>query len=58
MLFITGKALFIFELTEKEYYTRMLPDELIEIQNKNTHNFVKLLTKPTEKILQLLNLDR
>ncbi|AQQ61703.1 TPA: helix-turn-helix domain-containing protein [Bacillus cereus] len=28
------KALFIFELTEKEYYTRMLPDELIEIQNK------------------------
>ena len=28
----------------------MLPDELIEIQNKNTHNFVKLLTKPTEKI--------
>ncbi|HDR8306790.1 TPA: tetratricopeptide repeat protein, partial [Bacillus cereus] len=25
---------FIFELTEKEYYTRMLPDELIEIQNK------------------------
>ncbi|PGQ67751.1 transcriptional regulator [Bacillus cereus] len=28
------KALFIFELTEKEYYTKMLPDELIEIQNK------------------------
>ncbi|MBJ6721464.1 helix-turn-helix domain-containing protein [Bacillus sp. PR5] len=28
------KALFIFELTEKKYYTRMLPDELIEIQNK------------------------
>ncbi|HDR6246794.1 TPA: tetratricopeptide repeat protein, partial [Bacillus cereus] len=24
----------IFELTEKEYYTKMLPDELIEIQNK------------------------
>ncbi|MDZ4637910.1 tetratricopeptide repeat protein, partial [Bacillus cereus] len=23
-----------FELTEKEYYTKMLPDELIEIQNK------------------------
>ncbi|PEF32984.1 XRE family transcriptional regulator, partial [Bacillus wiedmannii] len=22
------------ELTEKEYYTKMLPDELIEIQNK------------------------
>ncbi|OPD45791.1 helix-turn-helix domain-containing protein [Bacillus thuringiensis] len=35
------KALFIFELTEKEYYTKMLPDELIELQNKNTHNFVK-----------------
>ena len=28
------KALFIFELTEKEYYTKMLPDELIELQNK------------------------
>ncbi len=28
------KALFIFELTEKEYYTKTLPDELIEIQNK------------------------
>ncbi|HDR4822512.1 TPA: transcriptional regulator, partial [Bacillus cereus] len=28
------KALFIFELTEKEYYTKMIPDELIEIQNK------------------------
>ncbi|HDX9492640.1 MULTISPECIES: helix-turn-helix domain-containing protein [Bacillus cereus group] len=28
------KALFIFELTEKEYYTKMLPNELIEIQNK------------------------
>ncbi|MGH1273595.1 helix-turn-helix domain-containing protein [Bacillus cereus] len=28
------KASFIFELTEKEYYTKMLPDELIEIQNK------------------------
>ena len=28
------KALFIFELTEKEYYTKVLPDELIEIQNK------------------------
>ncbi|MEC3390691.1 XRE family transcriptional regulator, partial [Bacillus cereus group sp. BceL013] len=22
------------ELTEKEYYTKMLPDELIELQNK------------------------
>ncbi|WP_434165929.1 helix-turn-helix domain-containing protein [Bacillus thuringiensis] len=29
------KALFIFELTEKEYYTKVIPDELIEIQNKN-----------------------
>ncbi|PER24604.1 transcriptional regulator [Bacillus cereus] len=28
------KALFIFELTEKEYYTKVIPDELIEIQNK------------------------
>ncbi|MBH0347220.1 MULTISPECIES: helix-turn-helix domain-containing protein [Bacillus cereus group] len=28
------KALFIFELTEKEYYTKTLPDQLIEIQNK------------------------
>ncbi|KXZ07236.1 helix-turn-helix domain-containing protein [Bacillus cereus] len=28
------KALFIFELTEKEYYTRMISDKLIEIQNK------------------------
>ncbi|HDR5269087.1 TPA: helix-turn-helix domain-containing protein [Bacillus thuringiensis] len=28
------KALFIFELTEKEYYTKMLPDEIIELQNK------------------------
>ncbi|HDR4799940.1 TPA: transcriptional regulator, partial [Bacillus thuringiensis] len=27
-------ALFIFELTEKEYYTKVIPDELIEIQNK------------------------
>ncbi|HFR4180804.1 helix-turn-helix domain-containing protein [Bacillus cereus] len=31
------KALFIFELTEKEYYTKTLPDQLIEIQNK-THS--------------------
>ncbi|MBY0130703.1 helix-turn-helix domain-containing protein [Bacillus cereus] len=31
------KALFIFELTEKEYYTKTLPDRLIEIQNK-THS--------------------
>ena len=36
MLFITGKALFIFELTEKEYYTKMLPDELIEIKKKHS----------------------
>ncbi|MDA2384514.1 helix-turn-helix domain-containing protein [Bacillus cereus] len=28
------KALFIFELTEKEYYTKVIPDELIELQNK------------------------
>ncbi|PET16787.1 helix-turn-helix domain-containing protein [Bacillus thuringiensis] len=28
------KALFIFELTEKEYYTKTLPDQLTEIQNK------------------------
>ncbi|PES31317.1 transcriptional regulator [Bacillus cereus] len=28
------KALFIFELTEKEYYTNVIPDELIELQNK------------------------
>ncbi len=28
------KALFIFELTEKEYYTKVIPDELIKIQNK------------------------
>ena len=28
------KALFIFELTEKEYYIKMVQDELIEIQNK------------------------
>ncbi|MGE7635286.1 helix-turn-helix domain-containing protein [Bacillus paramycoides] len=28
------KALFIFELTEKEYYLNMIPDKLIEIQNK------------------------
>ncbi|MGA5716996.1 tetratricopeptide repeat protein, partial [Bacillus bombysepticus] len=26
--------LFIFELTEKEYYIKMVQDELIEIQNK------------------------
>ncbi|MEH7893402.1 tetratricopeptide repeat protein, partial [Bacillus thuringiensis] len=25
---------FIFELTEKEYYTKTLPDQLTEIQNK------------------------
>ncbi|MEB9608832.1 helix-turn-helix domain-containing protein [Bacillus cereus] len=31
------KALFIFELTEKEYYTKTLPDQLIEIQSK-THS--------------------
>ncbi|WP_439020415.1 helix-turn-helix domain-containing protein [Bacillus thuringiensis] len=28
------KALFIFELTEKEHYIQMIKDELIEIQNK------------------------
>ena len=28
------KALFIFELTEKEYYTKVIPNELIELQNK------------------------
>ncbi|TKH57626.1 tetratricopeptide repeat protein, partial [Bacillus cereus] len=28
------KALYIFELTEKEYYIKMVQDELIEIQNK------------------------
>ncbi|HDR7526522.1 transcriptional regulator [Bacillus cereus] len=28
------KALFIFELTEKEYYLKILPDKIIEIQNK------------------------
>ncbi|QEL82682.1 XRE family transcriptional regulator (plasmid) [Bacillus sp. JAS24-2] len=28
------KALFIFELTEKEYYIKMVQDKLIEIQNK------------------------
>ncbi|EOO41564.1 XRE family transcriptional regulator [Bacillus cereus VD133] len=28
------KALFIFELTEKEYYTNVIPNELIELQNK------------------------
>lgn len=28
----------------------MVQDELIEIQNKNTHNFVKLLKKPTGKV--------
>ncbi|PED36093.1 transcriptional regulator [Bacillus cereus] len=29
-----NKALFIFELTEKEHYIQMIKDELIEIQNK------------------------
>ena len=28
----------------------MLPDELIEIQNKNTHNFVKTTYKTHRKI--------
>ncbi|PGD63443.1 transcriptional regulator, partial [Bacillus wiedmannii] len=27
------KALFIFELTEKEHYIQMIKDKLIEIQN-------------------------
>ncbi|EJR54036.1 hypothetical protein IIO_05883, partial [Bacillus cereus VD115] len=28
------KALFIFELTEKEHYIQMIKDKFIEIQNK------------------------
>ncbi len=43
------KVLFIFEVTEKEYYLKMIQMNLLEYKIKNTHNFVKAIYKAHRK---------